>query len=165
MTLATRIGVMNQGQIVQTGTPSDIYEFPNSRFVADFVGSVNIFEGRIQDEDNDYVRIAAADAGCTLFINHGVSAPPGGKIWVALRPEKIAITREPPANTADNCVQGVVDGIAYMGDLSVYKVRLDSGMFINVTQPNLVRHAEDRIDWDDRVFLHWHASSGVVLTL
>jgi len=165
MTLATRIGVMDHGRIVQIGTPSDIYEFPNSRFVADFIGSVNIFEGSIVDEDNDYVRIRAADAGCDIFINHGVAAPPGGRLWVALRPEKIAITREAPAVTGENCAQGVVDGIAYMGDLSVFKVKLDSGMTLKVTQPNLIRHADTRLDWDDRVWVSWHAASGVVLTL
>jgi putrescine transport system ATP-binding protein len=165
MTLASRIGVMNLGQIVQVGTPSEIYEFPNSRFVADFIGSVNIFEGRITDEDSDYVRISAPEAGCTIFIDHGVAAAPGGKIWVAVRPEKIAITRGAPAVTVENCVQGVVDGIAYMGDVSVFNIRLDSGQFVKVTQPNLIRHAADRIDWDDRVDLHWHAASGIVLTL
>jgi putrescine transport system ATP-binding protein len=164
MTLASRIGVMNHGRIVQTGTPSEIYEFPNSRFVADFIGSVNIFEGHIVDEDNDYVRINSAAAGCTIYINHGVAASPSGPIWVALRPEKITIARDAPADSSENCVQGVVEGIAYMGDISVFKVKLDSGISVKVTQPNLIRHAEDRIDWDDRVWLSWHAASGVVLT-
>jgi putrescine transport system ATP-binding protein len=163
MTLATRIGVMDHGRIVQIGTPSDIYEFPNSRFVADFIGSVNIFEGSIVDEDNDYVRIRTGD--CDIFINHGVAAPPGGRLWVALRPEKIAITREPPPVTSENCAQGIVDGIAYMGDLSVFRIKLDGGMTLKVTQPNLVRHSDTRVDWDDRVWVSWHAASGVVLTL
>ena len=164
MTLASRIGVMDHGRIVQTGTPGQIYEFPNSRFVADFIGSVNIFEGLILDEDNDYVRIRATDADLTLYINHGVAASPGGRIWVALRPEKITLRREAPADTRENCVVGTVEGIAYMGNISVFKVKLDSGMSVKVTQPNLIRHAEDRIDWDDRVWLSWHAASGVVLT-
>ena len=164
MTLASRIGVMDHGRIVQTGTPSDIYEFPNSRFVADFIGSVNIFAGHITDEDNDYVRIRASDADCTLYINHGVAASPSGRIWVAVRPEKITISREPPVQRHENCVSGVVEGIAYLGDTSVFKVKLASGMALKVTQPNLIRHAEDRIDWDDRVWLSWHAASGVVLT-
>ncbi len=164
MTLASRIGVMNLGQIVQVGTPKEIYEFPTSRFVADFIGTVNMFEGRIIDEDNDYVRIASEDAGCTIFINHGVAAPPNAQLCVAVRPEKISITREAPANTADNCAQGIIDGIAYMGDLSVFNVRLDSGKLVKVTQPNLIRHAEDEITWDQRVWVHWDPASGVVLT-
>ena len=123
MTLASRIGVMNLGQIVQVGTPSEIYEFPTSRFVADFIGTVNMFEGRIIDEDNDYVRIASEEAGCTIFINHGVAAPPNAQLCVAVRPEKITITHEPPAQTGENCVHGVIDGIAYMGDMSVFNVQ------------------------------------------
>ncbi|MBI5617943.1 MAG: polyamine ABC transporter ATP-binding protein [Gammaproteobacteria bacterium] len=165
MTLSSRIGVMNHGRIIQTGTPTEIYEFPNSRFVADFVGTVNMFPGRIVDEDNDYVRIGCDEAACTIFINHGVAAPPNAELWVAVRPEKIHLTREAPADARDNCVRGTVDGIAYMGDMSIYNVKLDSGKMIKVTQPNLIRHSEDTITWDDRVFLHWHASSGVVLTL
>jgi len=164
MTLASRIGVMNLGQIVQVGTPKEIYEFPTSRFVADFIGTVNLFEGRIIDEDNDYVRIASEEAGCTIFINHGVAAPPNSQLCVAVRPEKIAITHEAPENTVENCASGVIDGIAYMGDLSVFNVKLDSGKLIKVTQPNLIRHAEDEITWDQRVWVHWAAASGVVLT-
>ena len=164
MTLSSRIGVMDGGRIVQTGTPSDIYEFPKSRFVADFVGSVNIFEGQIAEQDHNYVRIRASDADCTLYINHGVAAAPGGRLWVAVRPEKIAISRDPPADTRENCVRGVVEGIAYMGDTSVFKVKLAAGRSLKITQPNLIRHTEERIGWDDHVWLSWHASSGIVLT-
>ena len=164
MTLASRIGVMNLGQIVQVGTPTEIYEFPTSRFVADFIGTVNIFEGRIIDEDNDYVRIASEDAGCTIFINHGVAAPPGSQLCVAVRPEKISILHEAPADTRENCAQGIVDGIAYMGDISMFNVRLDSGKMVKVTRTNLIRHLEDMITWDQRVWLQWDPASGVVLT-
>jgi putrescine transport system ATP-binding protein len=154
---------MNQGQIGQVGTPPEIYEFPTSRFVADFIGSVNMFEGRIVDEDNDYVRISSDEAGCTIFINHGVAAPPNATLWVAIRPEKVSISRERPADSAENCTTGVVQDIAYMGDISVFNVKLDSGKVVKATQPNLIRHADDRITWDDRVYLHWHSASGVVL--
>ncbi len=165
MTLASRIGVMNAGQIVQVGTPSEIYEFPTSRFVADFIGTVNMFEGRIVDEDNDFVRIRSDEADCTIFINHGVAAPPSAAIAVALRPEKITIDHAPPADTRENCAEGTVEGIAYMGDVSVYNVRLKTGKLVKVTQPNLIRHASDTINWDDQVYLSWHAASGVVLTV
>jgi putrescine transport system ATP-binding protein len=163
MTLATRIGVMDQGRIVQVGTPKEIYEFPTTRFVADFIGTVNLFEGRIVDEDRDYVRIESAEAGCTIFIDHGVAAPPNAALCVAVRPEKITLSHEAPARTGENCAQGIVEGIAYMGDMSVFNVRLDSGKFVKVTQPNLVRHAEDMITWDQRVWLQWDPASGVVL--
>jgi putrescine transport system ATP-binding protein len=165
MTLASRIGVMNAGQIVQVGTPSEIYEFPTSRFVADFIGSVNMFEGRITDEDNDYVRIRSDEADCTIFINHGVAAPPNAAVGVALRPEKIHIAHAAPANLGENCVAGVVEGIAYMGDISMFNVRLKTGKLLKVTQTNLIRHVGDTINWDDHVYLSWHAANGVVLTV
>ena len=163
MTLASRIGVMDQGRIVQVGTPKEIYEFPNTRFVADFIGTVNLFEGRIVDEDKDYVRIESAEAGCTIFVDHGVAAPPNAALCVAVRPEKITLSREAPARTGENCAQGIVEGIAYMGDMSMFNVRLASGKLVKVTQPNLVRHAEDLVTWDQRVWLWWDPASGVVL--
>ena len=163
MTLASRIGVMNHGEIVQVGTPTDIYEYPNSRFVADFIGSVNMFEGRLIEDEPDHVRIESGELGGTFFVDHGVSAPPGGIVWVALRPEKIALSREaPPGN--ENRARAMVKEIAYMGDLSIYLTQLTSGKIVRVTQPNTVRHPDDRITWDEQVYLHWHPSSGVVVT-
>jgi putrescine transport system ATP-binding protein len=163
MILASRVGVMAHGEIVQVGTPSDIYEFPNSRFVADFIGSVNMFEGRLLDDEPNYVRVQSDELGGTIFINHGVSAAPSATVWVALRPEKISITRE-PCTGPDNCVRGVVKEIAYMGDLSTYLVQLATGKMVRITQPNVIRHAEERITWDEQVYLQWHPSSSVVVT-
>ena len=162
MTLSSRIGVMNEGQIVQTGTPTEIYEYPNSRFVADFIGSVNIFEGRIIEDDPDHVRIESDEAGCPLYINHGVTASPGARVWVAVRPEKIQLSRDKP-NEEDNCTIGTIEEIAYMGDLSIYRVELDTGKRVRVTMPNLVRGTSDRYTWDERIHLSWHASNAVVL--
>jgi len=164
MTLASRIGVMHAGKIAQVGTPLEIYEYPNSRFVADFVGTVNLFEGRMVDEGNDYVRIRSEEAGATLFINHGIAAPPQAALTVALRPEKIAISLQAPAERSENCLEGIVEDIAYLGDFSLINVRLPSGKLVKVTQPNLIRHAEDTIRWDDKVYLSWNPASGVVLT-
>jgi putrescine transport system ATP-binding protein len=163
MTLSTRIGVMNAGRIVQTGTPQEIYEFPGSRFVADFIGSVNLFEGTVTEDEPEYVRIESAAAGGTLYIGHGISCVPGAKVAVAVRPEKMQITRETPAAGADNHLAGTVREIAYMGDLSVYLVELDSGKTVKVTMPNLVRSAEQRLTWEDKVYLTWHETAAVVL--
>jgi len=163
MTLASRIAVMHHGEFVQVGTPSDIYEYPNSRFVADFIGSVNMFEGRLIEDEPDHVRIESEELGGTIYIDHGVSAAPGAIVWVALRPEKIALSRE-PGKGPDNCVRGVVKEIAYMGDLSIYLVKLASDRLVRVTQPNTIRHPDDRITWDENVYLHWHSTSGVVVT-
>jgi len=163
MTLSTRIGVMNHGEIVQVGTPSEIYEYPNSRFVTEFIGSVNMFEGRLIEDEPAYVRIQCDEFEAPIFVDHGVSSAPGATVWAAIRPEKVHLGRDKPASP-DNWAMGVVRDIAYMGDLSVYLLRLDSGKVVRVTQPNIFRHAEDRITWDERVYLSWHASSPVVVT-
>jgi putrescine transport system ATP-binding protein len=167
MTLATRIGVMNRGEIVQVGTPTDIYEYPASRFVADFIGSVNMFEGRLLEDEPDYVRIDSAELGGTVYVDHGISAAPGATVWTAIRPEKINIDRDrPPSpdNSSDNIVRGVVKEIAYMGDMSVYLVKIDSGRMMRVSRPNIVRQADDRISWDETVYLSWHPQSPIILT-
>ncbi len=163
MTLASRIGVMDRGEIVQVGTPTDIYEFPNSRFVADFIGSVNMFEGRLVEDEPDHVRIESVELGGVIYVDHGISSAPGARVWAAIRPEKISIDRDPPADRRENCVRGVVKEIAYMGDMSVYIVRIDSGKMVRVTLPNIERHAETRISWDETVYLTWHPTSPVVL--
>jgi putrescine transport system ATP-binding protein len=162
MTLASRIGVMNKGQIVQVGTPTDIYEFPNSRFVADFIGSVNMFEGKLIEDEPAYVRIGCPELETSVFVSHGISAPPDAQVTVAIRPEKIEMSRTAPASRDENHVTGVVKEIAYMGDLSIYLVRLPSGRLVRVTMSNVERH-DERIVWDETVHLSWHPSSPVVL--
>ena len=164
MTLASRIGVMNRGEIVQIGTPTEIYEFPATRFVADFIGSVNMFEGRLVEDLPDRVRIQSDQLGGVIYVDHGISAAPGAVVWVAIRPEKITIQRAQPADTRENCVRGVVKEIAYMGDVSVYLVKIDSGQTMRVTLPNMERLSDDeRILWDETVYLTWHPGSPVVV--
>ena len=162
MTLASRIGVMDHGEIVQAGTPTEIYEFPSSKFVADFVGSVNIFEGKLTEDEPQYVRIASEELGATIYVSHGISAAPDATVWAAVRPEKIYMSTEPPDGT-DNTVRGAVQDIAYLGDLSIYLVKLPTGKIVRVTRPNTSRHAE-AITWDQQVYLSWDASSPVVVT-
>jgi putrescine transport system ATP-binding protein len=163
MTLASRIGVMNHGEIVQAGTPSEIYEFPSSKFVADFVGSVNMFEGKLIEDEPDYVRIGSAELGGTIYVSHGISAPPEAIVWAAVRPEKIFMSTTAPEGVAENVVRGAVQDIAYLGDLSIYLVKLPTGKVVRVTQPNTSRHAE-AISWDQQVYLSWDATSPVVVT-
>ena len=162
MTLASRIGVMNHGEIVQAGTPSEIYEFPGSKFVADFVGSVNIFEGKLIEDEPEHVRIASDELGATIYVSHGISAPPEAIVWAAIRPEKIFMSTAPPEGT-DNVVRGAVQDIAYLGDLSIYLVKLATGKVVRVTQPNTSRHAE-AITWDQQVYLSWDSTSPVIVT-
>jgi len=162
MTLASRIGVMNHGEIVQAGTPSEIYEFPGSKFVADFVGSVNIFEGKLVEDEPEHVRIASDELGATIYVSHGISAPPEAIVWAAIRPEKIFMSTAQPEG-ADNVVRGAVQDIAYLGDLSIYLVKLATGKVVRVTQPNTSRHAE-AITWDQQVYLSWDSTSPVIVT-
>jgi putrescine transport system ATP-binding protein len=163
MTLSSRIGVMNQGEIIQVGTPKDIYEYPNSKFVAEFIGNVNMFEGRLIEDEPDHVRIDSPELGGTVYVDHGVSSAPDAVVSAAIRPEKINISTEKPAQT-DNVAQGTVKEIAYMGDMSVYLVQLASNKIVRITQPNSYRHADDSITWEQTVYLSWHASSPVVLS-
>jgi putrescine transport system ATP-binding protein len=165
MTLASRIGVMNRGEIVQIGTPTEIYEFPATKFVADFIGSVNMFEGRLVEDLPDRVRIQSDELGGVIYVDHGISAAPGAAVWAAIRPEKINIQRTPVADTRENCARGVVKEIAYMGDMSVYLVEIDSGKTVRVTLPNIERLSDDeRILWDETVYLNWHPGSPVVVS-
>ena len=161
MTLSSRIGVMEAGRIVQTGTPKDIYEYPNCKYVAEFIGNINVFQGTMIEDEPDHVRIATPEMEGTIYVNHGVSAASDAVVWAAVRPEKIQLSIEPPQQQ-DNVTRGVVKEIAYMGDMSIYLVQLATGKMMRVTQPNAYRHADD-ITWDQQVYLHWHASSPVVL--
>jgi putrescine transport system ATP-binding protein len=164
MTLSTRIAVMDAGQFVQIGTPTEIYEFPESRFVADFIGSANMFEGRVAEAGADHVTIET-DVG-PMYIDHGMEVTEGAKVWVTVRPEKIHLSKTPPDTDGPNQLRGEVDEIGYLGDVSIYKVRLGDGAVIDVTQPNQIRprNRTHRITWEEEVYLSWDASSAVVLT-
>ncbi|WP_108398150.1 ABC transporter ATP-binding protein [Devosia submarina] len=166
MSLATRIGVMNYGEIAMIGEPTDIYEFPNSKFVAGFIGSVNMVEGIVIEDEPDHVRIRSAELGCDIFVGHGVDCAPDQILWWAIRPEKIMLSRDKPENAQDaNVTQGIVEEIGYLGDMSVYQIRLESGKHIRVTQTNTVRGNPDAITWDEQVYLSWGDSAGSVLTV
>jgi putrescine transport system ATP-binding protein len=168
MTLGQRLGVMNHGRIVQVGTPSDIYESPSTRFVADFIGSVNMFEGRVSDERTEGVRLECNELGAALRAERTVSCALGATVWAAIRPEKINISRQPPPSAdpgaPENSVRGVVREIAYMGDMSIYLVQIGSGKMVRVTLPNTTRGGERPIAREESVWLSWHGSSPVVLT-
>jgi putrescine transport system ATP-binding protein len=170
MTLATRMGVMNQGRIVQVGTPAQIYESPATRFIADFIGSVNLFEGRVLGDPEERQRIRCDELGCVIRVDRQLPVARDATVWAAVRPEKISMTRAPPAGLgevrpdSENVARGVVRGIAYMGDASVYMVALDSGREVRVTLPNAARDPEQRIAQGEVVFLSWQSGSPVVLT-
>jgi putrescine transport system ATP-binding protein len=166
MSLATRIGVMNYGEIAMIGEPTDIYEFPNSKFVAGFIGSVNMVEGVVTEDEPGHVRIRSAELGCDIYVAHGVDCAPDQILWWAIRPEKLLLSRDRPEGVNDaNVTKGMVEDIGYLGDMSVYQVLLDSGKRLRVTQTNTVRGNPDAITWDEQVYVTWGATSGSVLTV
>jgi putrescine transport system ATP-binding protein len=168
MSLATRIGVMNLGEIAMVGEPTEIYEFPNSRFVANFIGSANMVEGVVTEDEPDHVRIRSAELGTDIYVDHGVDCAPDQILWWAIRPEKIRLTRDRPTPDKDipadaNMTRGFVEDIAYLGDMTVYQVRLDNGKYLRVTKPNQLRGDPDAISWDETVWASWAGASGSVL--
>lgn len=163
MTLSTRIGVMEDGRIVQVGEPAEIYEHPSSRFVADFVGSVNLFEGRISLDEKDRLEIDSPELGATIHVGHSTSCTLDQKVWYALRPEKVRLDRLEPTDRP-NRARGLVEEVLYLGGQSIYRIRLDGGKTVKATKPNLVRHADDVISWDEPVWISWGDTAGVVLT-
>lgn len=162
MTLSTRIGVMDAGKIVQVGEPPQIYENPNSKYVADFIGSVNMFEGKVDVAVPDTLRIKSSEAGIDLLVEPVGGLTAGQKVSVALRPERISVTRHKPEGAA-NIVEGEVEEVAYLGNLSIFRVKLASGKTVKVTKSNLL-HDEEPIKWDEKVFLSWSNAAGIVLT-
>ncbi|PWC78499.1 polyamine ABC transporter ATP-binding protein [Azospirillum sp. TSH64] len=165
MTMSSRIAVMNHGVIAQVGTPTEIYEYPHNRFVAEFIGSINMFDGRVVSTEGDQVLVASEEAGCELLIAHATPAPAGSPVSVAIRPEKIALSKEPlPDGDGRNRTTGIVREIAYLGDVSIYLVQLPTGKTVRVTAPNITRRTEMPITWEDEVTLTWRPFAGVVLT-
>ena len=166
MTLSTRIAVMDAGRFMQIGTPTEIYEFPNSRQVANFIGNANMFEGRITENGPDHIIVQSNEPECQIYIDHGLSIQEGSKVWVALRPEKIKISKQPPNTDGNNMIKGMVDDIGYLGGISTYRIKIDGNRIVEITSPNQVRPKDGNppIDWDEEVYLSWDASSSVVLT-
>lgn len=162
MTLSTRIGVMNAGQIIQVGEPPQVYEYPNSRFVAGFIGSVNTFEGRVVEDRPDYIRLAVSDLAGEIHVGHGVSCVEGQTLWYAVRPEKMRLTRARPK--ARNAFAVYVEDVAYMGNLSVFRLKLPGGRYLHATKANLARHEDDAISWHEDAWVSWDDTAGVVLS-
>jgi putrescine transport system ATP-binding protein len=163
MALSTRIAVMNRGQVLQVGTPSEIYEFPQSRFVADFVGTTNLFEGRVTGNEPGHLLVQSAEAGCDLLVDELGRFGSGQRVWVALRPEKIRLSKEPVASGGVNQVKGVVWELGYLGNRSTYRIKTETGKLVTVFAQNDRRTSEWSIDWSDEVYLSWSANCAVIL--
>jgi putrescine transport system ATP-binding protein len=159
MTVADRIGVMDRGRLMQVAPPAEIYEQPNSRWVADFVGDVNLFEGRLGD---DGMSVEGTAAG-RLRVAAKADAEPGQVVWVAVRPEKVRIMRAPPPAGLDNWVAATVVDIGYLGDMSLYKLRTRDGSQVKAAIANVGRPAEDAVAVDAQVWLSWPPEAATVL--
>jgi putrescine transport system ATP-binding protein len=163
MTMADRLAVMSEGEIVQLGTPHEVYEYPNSRFSAEFIGSTNLFDGRVVEDEPDHVFVETTELPCRLYVNHGITGPLGMPVTISVRPERIALTRKPPEG-AYNWGRGTVANIAYMGGYSLYHVKLDSGKTVVANVSSLALTEIESPTWGDEIYVRWSASAGVVLT-
>ncbi len=163
MSLATRIGVMHAGRIVQTGMPRTIYEAPANRFVADFIGSVNLFEGTVAGCIDGVVTLTVEDSPDAITVAHDIALNPGQACAVALRPEKLRLSRDDPGAAAGNRMRGVVAEIAYLGASCIFRIRTDSGRMLQVTQPNQARDLKLPHEWDEVVWVSWASASGVLI--
>lgn len=162
MTVASRVAVMDHGRMIQVDTPDRIYEYPNSVYVADFIGDVNIVEGRATRRGDDSYAIAWAEGQPEIVAGSSKQIDQGTKVFFAIRPEKVAIATERPAGRA-NVIEGKVSDIAYLGNISTYKVEVAGGRMIKAQVTNERRLARRDITWDDKVFLSFTDTAGVVL--
>jgi putrescine transport system ATP-binding protein len=161
MTMASRVGIMKDGAIAQIGTPFEIYETPNSRFVGDFIGNANMLAGEVAGGEQEEWRIECPSLGATVIAHYGEPLPKGLKVTVMVRPEKIGIGREPGPGA--NRLSGRISDIAYLGDMSIYHVTLPSGARLQVSQANLRHRVDRRLTYDDEVVVDWQPGDSVVL--
>jgi len=171
LAIASRIAVMNKGSIAQLGTPSDLYEFPGSRFVADFIGSVNMFEGKLITDKPDEAIITCPELDPhRVHVPHAVLGQENSPVWVAIRPEKMNLHKDadappsvPECPVAHNVARGEIKEISYLGDISIFHVQLANGRLIRISRPNRSRFDQDNFGWGEKVWVSWVGSSPVVL--
>ncbi len=164
MTMATRIAVMSEGRVLQIGAPGDVYETPATRFVADFIGNVNLMEGRVEVDEPDHAVVRCTD--CTHYVGHGITGTVGMAVGVAVRPEKMSLHADEPMGTHGdhNKVKGTVKELSYFGSFTVYHLELPSGTVLKISQINAARHRDSALTWGDTAWASWPPTSQVVLT-
>lgn len=162
MTMADRIAVMSAGKVVQVATPAEIYEAPNSRFVADFIGDVNIFDGSVTPGADGKLHIGVSEELTVVAEQNGTPVTSGNAAF-AIRPEKVRISRDAPANPGFNSVKGEVWDIGYLGDMTIYIVKLPSGQTVRASRLNASRELENPIGYDEEIWISFDENAGVVL--
>lgn len=175
MTVADRIAVMDKGQIIQIATPAEIYEVPASRYVADFIGDINLLEGKLSTFDNEIASLRCPGIGpgsdsnldVRLQCENTAGLTIGASGWFAIRPEKVRLSQDVPhgvdPDNPVNAVEGIVYDIAYLGDVSVYHVKISDGSILRATVTNATRLVERPLSWEDKVWLHWGEDAGILL--
>jgi putrescine transport system ATP-binding protein len=163
MALSSRIAVMDKGKLVQVGTPADVYEFPKSRFVADFIGTTNLFESTVIGGEPGSITVHSNELGTDLVVDDIARFSPNQQVWVALRPEKIRLSKEPATGPRLNQVKGIVWELGYLGNHSTYRIKTESGKLITAFAQNDRRTAEWAIDWSDQVYVSWSADAAILL--
>ena len=172
LAMACRCAVMDKGRLMQLATPSSLYEFPANKFVADFIGSVNLFEGKLVVDEPDHAIIYSEELGGKVYFDHGVSGASGENMWAGIRPEKIELikrTKDGPRPVMEdapedcNVFKGKIDNISYLGSESVYEIHLENNRKVQVTRPNLSRWDQEDFTFNDEVWLCFHGDSPVLL--
>jgi len=162
MTVADRIAVMDRGRLMQVAPPAEIYEQPNSRWVADFIGTVNLLEGRVGPDGTSVEGTALG----RLHVAAKIAAEPGATVWVAVRPEQLRMTPNPGAadsqSALESDVAATLTDVAYLGDLSIYRLRTDSGVPLQASRANIGPFAQ-RTNAAN-VWLNFPRTAAIVLT-
>ncbi|MDG2339709.1 MAG: TOBE domain-containing protein, partial [Paracoccaceae bacterium] len=162
MTVASRVAVMDHGQLMQVATPDKLYEYPENIYVAGFIGDVNLIQGKAEPKGEGKYLIHWSEGETALNATTDIEMVNGQDCTVAIRPEKVTISAERPTDAA-NAVQGKIIDIAYLGNLSTYYVKLANGQMVKAQTANTRRLSRRTFTWEDDVWLSWTATAGVVL--
>jgi putrescine transport system ATP-binding protein len=164
MALANRIAVMGHGNILQVGTPEEIYEYPKSKFVANFIGSINMFHGKVVDSNKDgFVKVRCNKTGTDIKVQSEDTLNEGREAWVAVRPEEMELSNN-PAPSNENQIEGSIIDVAYMGDKIIYHVSLATSKIVHVSMPTAARNKNSNLVLGSKVYISWYETDGVVLT-
>jgi putrescine transport system ATP-binding protein len=164
MTLASRIAVMKEGQFVQVGTPTEVYEYPRNEYIADFFGSINLFDATVTATEPGFIVASITGSGTEIRAAHEEELPVGSACKIGVRPEKLSISQQPPSAEGYTVTRGIIEDLAYYGSRSIYRVRSENGRVIQVSTQNIERSSELLLEWDDEVYLSWSTACSMVLT-
>ncbi len=163
MSMSDRMAVMKEGKLQQTGAPKEVYEYPNSRFVAQFVGSINIFHGYVSDNSKkNRLTISSDEIKAPMFVNSYEKLNLGTEVWVAVRPEEMGIYSEPD-DDSHNHAEGVIVDIAFLGSQIIYHVELQSKKIVHVSLPTSARAKNPLLDYGNKAYVSWDKTDGVLL--